>query len=62
MTAKFNGKDIPVVDAKVTTTIKNKKTGAVYKDEDEWKALKVPVEDIQRDCLLYTSPSPRDQA
>ena len=36
----------------ITTTIKNKKTGAVYKDEDEWKALQIPVEDIQRDVLV----------
>ena len=48
----LNGKDIPVITAKAITTIKNKKTGAVYKDEDEWKALKVPVEDIQRDVLV----------
>ena len=47
-----NGKDIPVVDAKVTTTIKNKKTGAVYKTDEEWKTLQIPVEDIQRDVLV----------
>ena len=52
MTEKLNGKDIPVVNAKVITTIKNKKTGAVYKDEDEWKTLLIPVEDIQRDVLV----------
>ena len=52
MTVKLNGKDIPVVNAKVITTIKNKKTGAVYKDEDEWKTLLIPVEDIQRDVLV----------
>ena len=52
MTVKVNGKDIPVVNAKVITTIKNKKTGAVYKDEDEWKTLKIPVEDIRRDVLV----------
>ena len=52
MTVKLNGKDIPVIDAKVITTIKNKKTGAVYKDEDEWKALQIPVEDIRRDVLV----------
>ena len=51
-TVKVNGKDIPVVNAKVVTTIKNKKTGAVYKDEEEWKTLKIPVEDIQRDVLV----------
>ena len=47
-----NGKDIPVVHAKAITTIKNKKTGAVYKDEEEWKTLHIPVEDIQRDVLV----------
>ena len=48
----LNGKDVPVVTAKAITTIKNKKTGAVYKTEDEWKALQIPVEDIQRDVLV----------
>ena len=52
MKVKVNGKDIPVVNAKVITTIKNKKTGAVYKDEEEWKTLQIPVEDIQRDVLV----------
>jgi len=51
-TVKLNGKDIPGVEAKVITTIKNKKTGAIYKDEDEWKALQIPVEDIRRDVLV----------
>ena len=49
---KVNGKDIPVIHAKAITTIKNKKTGAIYKDEDEWKALQIPVEDIRRDVLV----------
>ena len=52
MTVKLNGKDVPVVNAKVITTIKNKKTGAIYKDEEEWKTLKIPVEDIRRDVLV----------
>ena len=47
-----NGKDVPVITAKAITTIKNKKTGAVYKTEDEWKTLQIPVEDIQRDVLV----------
>ena len=34
---------------KVTTTIKNKKTGEEYKTEEEWKAQNIPAEDIQRD-------------
>ena len=41
-----------VAKATVITTIKNKKTGAVYKDEEEWKTLQIPVEDIQRDVLV----------
>ena len=49
---KVNGKDVPVVTAKAITTIKNKKTGAIYKDEEEWKTLKIPVEDIRRDVLV----------
>ena len=52
MKVKVNGKDIPVVTAKAITTIKNKKTGAIYKTDDEWKALHIPVEDIQRDVLV----------
>ena len=49
---KMNGKDVPVIQAKVTTTIKNKKTGVVYSTEEEWKALNIPEEDIQRDVLV----------
>ena len=49
---KMNGKDVPVVQAKVTTTIKNKKTGAVYKTDEEWKSLNIPAEQIQRDVLV----------
>jgi len=52
MKVKVNGKDVPVVHAKAITTIKNKKTGTVYKDEEEWKTLHIPVEDIQRDVLV----------
>jgi len=52
MKVKVNGKDIPVVTAKAITTIKNKKTGAIYKTDDEWKTLQIPVEDIQRDVLV----------
>ena len=52
MTVKLNGKDIPVITAKAITTIKNKKTGAIYKTDDEWKTLQIPVEDIQRDVLV----------
>jgi len=52
MIQKPNGKDMPVIQAKVITTIKNKKTGVIYKTEDEWKALNIPAEQIQRDVLV----------
>ena len=52
MKVKVYGKDIPVIHAKAITTIKNKKTGAIYKTEEEWKTLHIPVEDIQRDVLV----------
>ena len=52
MKVKVNGKDIPAVTAKAITTIKNKKTGAIYKTDEEWKTLHIPVEDIQRDVLV----------
>ena len=35
--------------AKVTTTIKHKETGEIYKSEDEWKAKGIPEKDIRRD-------------
>ena len=47
-----NGKDIPVIAAKVITTIKNKKTGAIYKDEEEWKGLGIDPSLIKRDVLV----------
>jgi|TARA_Y100000114_G_scaffold112700_1_gene106546 hypothetical protein len=32
--------------------ISNKKTGEVYKNEEEWKAKGVPEEDIRRDVTV----------
>ena len=50
---KINGKDVPLVEpAEVITTIKNKKTGEVYKDEEALKAANIPEEDVQRDVLV----------
>ena len=36
----------------IITTISNKKTGEVYKDEDALKAANIPEEDIQRDVKV----------
>ena len=35
-----------------TEKISNKKTGEVYKNEDDWKAKGVPKEDIKRDVTV----------
>ena len=51
-TIKHNGKDIPVLNAKVTTTIKHKETGVVYKDDEEWKTLGIDPSLIKRDVLV----------
>jgi len=51
-TVKVDGKDVPLIKAKVTTTIKHKETGATYKNEEEWKGLKVDPANIQRDVLV----------
>ena len=51
-TIKHNGKDIPVLNAKVTTTIKHKETGVIYKDDEEWKGLGIDPTNIQRDVLV----------
>jgi len=37
---------------KIITTIKNKKTGKTYKDEEELKAANIPEEDVQRDVTV----------
>ena len=49
---KVNGKDVPLAQGKVVTTITNKKTGTVYQTDEEWKTLKVPAEDIKRDVTV----------
>ena len=51
-TIKHNGKDIPVLNPKVTTTIKHKETGVIYKDDEEWKGLGIDPTDIQRDVVV----------
>ena len=51
-TIKHNGKDIPVLNARVTTTIKHKETDVVYKDDEEWKALGIEPALIKRDVLV----------
>jgi hypothetical protein len=52
-TINVDGQDIPLIEpAEVIVTIKNKKTGEVYKDDEALKAANVPQEDVQRDVLV----------
>jgi hypothetical protein len=40
------------IDTETVTVIKNKKTGKVYKDEQELKAANVDTQDISRDVVV----------
>jgi len=52
-TVNVNGKDLPLVEpTEVITTIKNKKTGEIYENEEAVKAANIDSEDIQRDVLV----------
>ena len=47
---------IELAPEKIITTIKNKKTGQVYKDEEALKAANIPEEDVQRDVTVIMPP------
>jgi hypothetical protein len=40
------------IETETVTEIKNKKTGKVYKDEEELKAANVDAQDISRDVVV----------
>ena len=40
------------IDTETVTIIKNKKTGKIYKDEEELKAANVDAQDISRDVIV----------
>ena len=40
------------IDTETITVIKNKKTGRVYKDEEELKAANVDPQDISKDVVV----------
>jgi|TARA_B100000900_G_scaffold253011_1_gene215629 hypothetical protein len=49
--------DIPtLVPEKIITTIKNKKTGEVYENEEALKTANIPEEDVQRDVTVIMPP------
>ena len=40
----------------IITTISNKKTGEIYKDEQALKAANIPEEDVRRDVRVIMPP------
>ena len=63
----IDGKKVKVYKPRVEVTIKHLKTGREYlSDAEAQEDVDSPVtdttqDDISRNCLLYTSPSPRDR-
>jgi hypothetical protein len=41
-----------IIETETVTVIKNKKTGKVYKNEEELKAANVDAQDISRDVVV----------
>ena len=52
-TVKIDGKDVSVIEpTEIIVTIKNKKTGEIYNNEEALRLANIPQEDIQRDVLV----------
>ncbi len=52
-TVKIDGKNVSVIEpTEIIVTIKNKKTGEIYNNEEALKLANIPQEDIQRDVLV----------
>ena len=52
-TININGKDLPLVEpTEVIITLKNIKTGEIYKNEEAIKAANLSPEEVQRDVLV----------
>jgi hypothetical protein len=49
---RVGNKEVPVITAKSRTIITNSKTGVIYKDEAEWKALGIDPKDIKVDVKI----------
>ncbi len=51
-TTIVNGKEVPLIEAEVITTYRNKKTGAIYKDEEAYKAANILPENLEQDVKV----------
>ena len=47
---------IELTPKEIITTLSNKKTGEIYKDEEALKAANIPEEDVQRDVRVIMPP------
>ncbi len=45
-----------ITPKEIITTLKNKKTGETYPDEEALKAANIPEEDVQRDVTVIMPP------
>ena len=45
-----------LIPKEIITTISNKKTGEIYKDEEALKAANIPEEDVRRDVKVIMPP------
>ena len=51
-TTIINGQEVPLIEAEVITTYRNKKTGAIYKDEETYKAANILPENLEQDVKV----------
>ena len=52
-TININGKEVPVIEStKVVETFKNKKTGEIYKNKEDWVSKNIPASDIRKDVVV----------
>ena len=51
-TTIINGQEVPLIKAEVITTYRNKKTGAIYKDEEAYKAANILPENLEQDVKV----------
>jgi len=51
-TTIINGQEVPLVEAEVITIYRHKKTGAIYKDEETYKAANILPEDLEQDVKV----------
>ena len=53
-TININGKEVPVIEStKVVETFKNKNTGEIYKNKEDWVSKNISANDIRKDVIVH---------